>query len=55
MVGWYHSHPKFTPDPSPIDIKNHQTSQASCYANPASPCRMVGLIVGRQNSPSKFT
>ena len=23
VVGWYHSHPKFRPDPSVIDIHNH--------------------------------
>lgn len=26
-VGWYHSHPKFVSDPSPIDVENHQKHQ----------------------------
>lgn len=29
LVGWYHSHPKFVSDPSPIDVKNHQVHQVS--------------------------
>lgn len=28
LVGWYHSHPKFVSDPSPIDVQNHHVYQA---------------------------
>lgn len=27
MVGWYHSHPTFTADPSQVDITNHSQYQ----------------------------
>ncbi|CAM9270813.1 unnamed protein product [Hapterophycus canaliculatus] len=49
LVGWYHSHPKFVNDPSPIDVENHQLFQATGSAG-----AWVGLIVGRKTSPSEF-
>lgn len=40
LVGWYHSHPTFQPDPSVTDIKNQERFQMS-MDHP-----FVGLIVG---------
>ena len=44
IVGWYHSHPKFQPDPSVVDIQNQSTYQQLFDASPDNP--FVGLIVG---------
>ncbi|CAM9798249.1 unnamed protein product [Pylaiella littoralis] len=53
LVGWYHSHPKFVNDPSPIDVENHQLFQKD--EKDAGSCgAWVGLIVGRKTSPSEF-
>lgn len=30
VVGWYHSHPTFAPDPSIIDIENQRNYQTLC-------------------------
>ncbi|CAB1119181.1 unnamed protein product [Ectocarpus sp. CCAP 1310/34] len=56
LVGWYHSHPKFVNDPSPIDVENHQMFQASAKdeSGEGSSGAWVGLIVGRKTSPSDF-
>ncbi|CAM9282920.1 unnamed protein product [Laminaria digitata] len=53
MVGWYHSHPKFHDHPSPIDVANHAKLQA-CEQEQGSSGAWVGLIVGREQSPSTF-
>lgn len=59
VVGWYHSHPTFQPDPSVTDIENQanyqqlfkssfndDTSSASSSSKTGSVCPFVGLIVG---------
>lgn len=44
VVGWYHSHPKFRPDPSVVDILNQQ--QYQCFtSNEEQGNPFVGLIV----------
>ncbi|CAO3564445.1 unnamed protein product [Mortierella alpina] len=46
IVGWYHSHPTFTPDPSLVDIEN-QTSYQSLFKDESSSEEpFVGAIVG---------
>ncbi|KAF9091457.1 hypothetical protein BGX23_005174 [Mortierella sp. AD031] len=46
IVGWYHSHPTFTPDPSLVDIEN-QTSYQSLFKDDAmNEEPFVGAIVG---------
>ncbi|KAF9908803.1 hypothetical protein EC991_009506 [Linnemannia zychae] len=46
IVGWYHSHPTFTPDPSMVDIEN-QTSYQSLFKDEAmNEEPFVGAIVG---------
>lgn len=46
IVGWYHSHPTFTPDPSLVDIEN-QTSYQSLFKDEAmNEEPFVGAIVG---------
>jgi hypothetical protein len=40
VVGWYHSHPTFQPDPSQTDIENQATT-VSCSMNCISPTRGV--------------
>ncbi|CAM9229228.1 unnamed protein product [Chrysoparadoxa australica] len=42
LVGWYHSHPLFQPDPSVVDIANHSLQQKQ--NSDGRP--FVGLIVG---------
>ncbi|KAI8978096.1 hypothetical protein BDB01DRAFT_800799 [Pilobolus umbonatus] len=44
VVGWYHSHPTFIPDPSLIDIENQRNYQMLCRDNTLEP--FVGAIVG---------
>ncbi|CAM9555804.1 unnamed protein product, partial [Ectocarpus sp. 12 AP-2014] len=53
LVGWYHSHPKFVNDPSPIDVENHQMFQKDENGEGSSGA-WIGLIVGRKTSPSDF-
>jgi proteasome lid subunit RPN8/RPN11 len=44
VVGWYHSHPKFRPDPSVVDILNQQ--QYQCFSSDEEQGNpFVGLIV----------
>ncbi|KAF9979158.1 hypothetical protein BGZ73_005326 [Actinomortierella ambigua] len=46
IVGWYHSHPTFTPDPSLVDIEN-QTSYQRLFKDEAmNEEPFVGAIVG---------
>lgn len=47
LVGWYHSHPTFQPDPSVTDIKNQERFQMS-MDHP-----FVGLIVGTYDGENK--
>ncbi|KAE9040248.1 hypothetical protein PR001_g4807 [Phytophthora rubi] len=60
VVGWYHSHPAFAPDPSVRDIENQtsyqQLFQRPCTSKDKQPSEpFVGLIVGtydtRRSSP----
>lgn len=44
VVGWYHSHPTFQPDPSVTDIQNQGSYQSLFQTNSNNP--FVGLIVG---------
>lgn len=57
MVGWYHSHPKFLPDPSVIDLANHHSHQAMFKETDSSIEPFVGLIVStmEKDNPSKLS
>ncbi|KAI9277546.1 hypothetical protein BY458DRAFT_471908 [Sporodiniella umbellata] len=46
VVGWYHSHPTFIPDPSLIDIENQRNYQVLCREDQRSTEPFVGAIVG---------
>ncbi|RHY35467.1 hypothetical protein DYB32_000063 [Aphanomyces invadans] len=51
VVGWYHSHPAFAPDPSVRDIENQASYQSLFAADKAvdvlsTPIPFIGLIVG---------
>ncbi|KAI8322428.1 hypothetical protein GQ54DRAFT_240472, partial [Martensiomyces pterosporus] len=46
VVGWYHSHPTFRPDPSIIDIENQTAYQTLFRDNESSEEPFVGAIVG---------
>ncbi|KAJ1959615.1 hypothetical protein GGI12_004249 [Dipsacomyces acuminosporus] len=46
VVGWYHSHPTFRPDPSIIDIENQTAYQTLFHDNESSEEPFVGAIVG---------
>lgn len=53
IVGWYHSHPQFQPDPSIRDIEN-QTSYQSLFEDRVSQMEpFVGLIVGTYDLKNK--
>ncbi|OQR98419.1 metalloprotease family M67A, partial [Achlya hypogyna] len=45
VVGWYHSHPTFAPDPSIRDIEN-QASHQELFTSATATHPFVGLIVG---------
>ncbi|KAJ2800660.1 hypothetical protein H4R20_003977 [Coemansia guatemalensis] len=45
VVGWYHSHPTFRPDPSIIDIENQTSYQALFRDSESSEEPFVGAIV----------
>ena len=45
VVGWYHSHPRFQPDPSTTDITNQHSYQALFRDNIADMEPFVGLII----------
>ena len=45
VVGWYHSHPRFRPDPSLTDILNHEQHQCIEHDNTTHIEPFVGLIV----------
>lgn len=47
VVGWYHSHPTFQPDPSVTDIEN-QSNYQNLFSGEDHP--FVGLIVGTYGS-----
>ncbi|KAJ1723423.1 hypothetical protein LPJ53_002233 [Coemansia erecta] len=46
VVGWYHSHPTFRPDPSIIDIENQTAYQKLFRDNGSAEEPFVGAIVG---------
>src|SRR3954468_11289933 len=46
VVGWYHSHPTFIPDPSLIDIHNQTNYQRLCRHPETGEEPFVGAIVG---------
>ncbi|KAJ1665903.1 hypothetical protein IW140_002829 [Coemansia sp. RSA 1813] len=46
VVGWYHSHPTFRPDPSVIDIENQTAYQKLFRDNDSTEEPFVGAIVG---------
>ncbi|KAJ2490777.1 hypothetical protein IWW37_002880 [Coemansia sp. RSA 2050] len=46
VVGWYHSHPTFRPDPSIIDIENQTAYQTLFRDDDSSEEPFVGAIVG---------
>ena len=46
VVGWYHSHPYFQPDPSLVDIHNQATYQQLFRDDDVRDEPFVGLIVG---------
>ncbi|EIE91466.1 hypothetical protein RO3G_16177 [Rhizopus delemar RA 99-880] len=46
VVGWYHSHPTFIPDPSLVDIENQRNYQILCRDEENSTEPFVGAIVG---------
>ncbi|KAJ2747627.1 hypothetical protein GGI20_000276 [Coemansia sp. BCRC 34301] len=46
VVGWYHSHPTFRPDPSIIDIDNQTAYQKLFRDNDSAEEPFVGAIVG---------
>jgi protein MYSM1 len=49
VVGWYHSHPTFVPDPSLVDIENQRNYQMLCRDHHVSNTMLepfVGAIVG---------
>ena len=50
VVGWYHSHPTFQPDPSVTDIENQANYQNLFGVN----CPFVGLIIGTWDGETLF-
>ncbi|KAG0365678.1 hypothetical protein BC939DRAFT_528884 [Gamsiella multidivaricata] len=46
IVGWYHSHPTFTPDPSLVDIENQTNYQSLFKDESMNEEPFVGAIVG---------
>lgn len=45
VVGWYHSHPVFQPDPSIRDIENQASYQHLCRDHTSGVEPFVGLII----------
>eukprot|EP01035_Chromulina_nebulosa_P027049 gene27049-35506_t len=45
VVGWYHSHPRFRPDPSLTDVFNQEQHQCMDHDNTTDVKPFVGLIV----------
>eukprot|EP01039_Chlorochromonas_danica_P000887 gene888-968_t len=54
IVGWYHSHPKFAPDPSIIDLANHYGLQTAFHDPITGLEPFVGLIIStaEKDNPS---
>lgn len=46
VVGWYHSHPTFVPDPSLMDIENQKSYQTQ-WRDEQTLEPFVGAIVGK--------
>lgn len=53
MVGWYHSHPTFAPEPSLIDIENQHQYQQLMRDEGTGAEPFVGLIVGTYDDSVK--
>jgi hypothetical protein len=47
IVGWYHSHPTFLPDPSLVDIENQRNYQHLFRDDQCNEEPFVGAIVGK--------
>lgn len=47
VVGWYHSHPTFVPDPSLMDIENQKSYQTQ-WRDEYTLEPFVGAIVGKK-------
>ena len=46
VVGWYHSHPTFAPDPSILDLQNQQNYQQLFRDEALNEEPFVGAIIG---------
>lgn len=46
IVGWYHSHPVFRPDPSLVDLENQRNYQKLFHDPDSASEPFVGVIVG---------
>ena len=60
VVGWYHSHPRFQPDPSITDIQNQSNYQrlyqSEFFESQSSHiCPFVGLIIGTYDGKQKLS
>ena len=60
VVGWYHSHPRFQPDPSITDIQNqsnyHRLYQSEFFESQSSHiCPFVELIIGTYGGKQKLS
>lgn len=53
VMGWYHSHPTFQPEPSLIDIENQQNYQVLLREEETGVEPFVGLIVGTYDEASR--
>jgi proteasome lid subunit RPN8/RPN11 len=58
VVGWYHSHPRFQPDPSITDIENQSNYQKLFQSEvfkseESNVCPFVGLIIGTYDGKQK--
>ena len=52
VVGWYHSHPYFQPDPSLVDIHNQSSYQQLFRDEDFRDDPFIGVIVGPSRSRS---
>lgn len=46
VVGWYHSHPVFRPDPSVVDLENQRNYQRLFRNSSELAAPFVGVIIG---------
>jgi hypothetical protein len=49
VVGWYHSHPTFRPDPSIVDLQNQRNYQQLFRDELMNEEPFVGVIIGVLN------